>query len=141
MSKLYVQAAPNSNGTFHIQVSGPQFPKGYASGDLELEGVEEREAFIPSMRGSGRKYFQLTDEEIVENLDNIIDALHGPRPAYGQGDETAVANRVDTSMAIAAQGPPKPVVVEPTPAPSSSVVTAIESAIKALQEALVALKG
>jgi hypothetical protein len=110
----YVQASPNSRNDidddsreYHIQATGPAFPLGYASGDVELS-ITPRVSFIESMRGSGRLYFALTEEEIDENLVDLVCSLNAPYPAYSPSDAEAVARRVRAAIAQAEEGPPKP---------------------------------
>lgn len=125
MLLTYVQFARNAGSSVHVQASGPAFPKGYASGDVDLtpEAYATLTApFIPSMRGSGRLYTQATVEGtdvkvgglIACSLLALVTSLRGPSPAYQAGQEAEVAARVATSEKVAAAGPPKPPVEEDT---------------------------
>ena len=105
----YVQAAPNADGSFHIQATGPAFPQGYTSGDLTLNEIEKDAVFIPSMRGSERLYFQLSQNEVSRNLVAIVTALHAPRPAYSASDVQAVQTRVQAALDTATGGAKTPV--------------------------------
>lgn len=127
MANLYVQAAPNDgDDSFHIQVTGPAFPKGYASGDVEFKGVKSRSCFIPSMRGSSRQYFQLTEDEIQANLAAIMAALHAPYPQYSASQAAEVAKRVEAAVSAAKVGAPKP-----APQADEALITKIVKAVLA----------
>lgn len=129
----FVQAAPNGSTGYHIQATGPAFPQGYASGDVDLD-VESRPCFIPSMRGSGRLYFQLTDAEVKDNLVEIATALHAPSPAYSKSDTEAVQARVQTAIDTAAKGLPKPATSKGKVADEELVAKIVKAVLAALQD-------
>ena len=133
MLLTHVQVAPNATqGSYHVQATGPAFPQGYASGDVNLK-LPVRTTFIPSMRGSGRLYFQLTASEVAESLTAIVTALRAPSPAYNSGDVSAVSKRVQLAIDTAAKGEPKP-----TPVPSASGFVADEVTITKIVKAVLA---
>ena len=135
----YVQAAPNGDGaSHHVQVTGPAFPTGYASGDLTLTGISSGTVFIPSMRGSSRLYFQLTTEEVKRNLSAIVEACHAPSPQYTASQGAAVTARVVASQAVAAKGLPKPT---PTPAKAAPCEVSEEQISKIVKAVLAILKA
>jgi hypothetical protein len=126
----HVQAAPNSDGSFHIQATGPSFPLGYTSGDVDLEDIKPASSvFVPSMRGSGRLYFVLTPDQVDDYLVEIVSALHAPRPQYSSSQVAEVEARVKASLAAAQAGIPTP--VASTPDVDETLVAKIVKAVLA----------
>lgn len=135
MLLTHVQAAPNAaKNSFHIQATGPAFPQGYASGDVTLY-ISVPECFIPSMRGSGRKYFKLSDAVVKANLGAIVEALRAPAPAYSTSDVSRVQSQVKEALKVSAEGPPKPA---PAPTVSKAKCDIDEAMVEKVVKAVIA---
>jgi hypothetical protein len=143
----FVMAAPNGDGTVHIQAVGPGFPKGYTSGEVtdETDSVKDCTLYVPSMRGSGRLYTPVIIDEddgevltpegdLVCYVADLVRELGAPQPPYHAGDEVGVSDRVTRAMDVAVKGTPKPSTASKLTAEqvSKAVNDAVQAALRAL---------
>lgn len=111
MNYKYIQAAPNSDGSVRFQVVTDSFPLGYMSGNCSVdEAPNEGKCYVPSMRGSGRRYMPcyIEDGEVFTEDHTFLcyaeameDALSAPTPSYSSSDVEAVCERVELAIKCA----------------------------------------
>ncbi len=142
----FVMVAPNGDGrSVHVQVTGCQFPQGYTSGEIDgLDGdeVTKEMCYVPSMRGSGRLYLPLVRRgnefftpagEFICDVEELVDALGAPSPAYYADDAPYVAQRVQNALDVAAKGAPKAAAKGPNPEQVEAAIRdALEAALRQL---------
>lgn len=138
----HVQVRTVGDRTLHVQATGPAFPTGYASGDLQVSEAKYNEVIQAQVRdaqgslrpGSNARYAVCSvngeDVGIAEStvklftVSALVQALNAPSPSYSKSDASTVGELVAQRVKEASTPKTKPA---PAPAPKLNTKTAAKA--------------